>query len=36
MIASFAFMQKEKCGRLVSFNLEDELVSNVVFGRCSS
>jgi hypothetical protein len=32
MLAGFAFMEKEKCGYLVSPNLEDELVTSVVFG----
>jgi hypothetical protein len=36
MLASFAFMEKEECGCLVSLNLEDELANNVVFGFCSS
>jgi hypothetical protein len=36
MLAGFAFMEKEKCGCLISLNLEDELASSVVFGFCSS
>jgi hypothetical protein len=36
MLVGFAFMEKEKCGSLVSLNLEDELASSVVFDFCSS